>query len=175
MSNYYNIGARYEVIGRITEKTSVIAYMIKDKHSSDKPYPMEKYMVEQLALNKQIYNCSAQLYNNIVNLKGINCKLSQLPRYDRLGNRIVDDSKNKKKVIADLELVGKIQKGRAISDYVLVSLANPEKRFKLPREMVIKLAKEGRIVNAKSQKNGNDIMLRAAEGFNLSQLKTYLD
>lgn len=173
MANYYNIGARYEIIGRVTERTSVIAYIIKDNHSGGKIYPMEKSMVEQLALNKQIYNCTGQIYNNIINLKGINCKLNQLPRYDMNGNKIVETDKGKKHVVADLELVGKIQNGRVISEYVLISIINPNKPFKLPRNMVIKLAQEGRIVNAKSQKNGDEMMLRGAEGFNLAQLKTY--
>lgn len=173
MANYYNIGARYEIIGRITERTSVIAYMIKDNHSGGKIYPMEKSVVEQLALNKQIYNCSGQIYGNIVNLKGINCKLNQLPRYDKFGNRVTENNKGKRKVVADLELVGKVQRGRVISDYILISLAKPDKPFKLPRDMVIKLAQEGRIINAKSQRNGNEIMLRGVEGFNLAQLKTY--
>lgn len=173
MANYYNIGARYEIIGRVTERTSVIAYIIKDNHSGGNIYPMEKSMVEQLALNKQIYNCTGQIYGNIINLKGINCKLNQLPRYDRLGNKVIDENKGKRKVTADLELVGKVQKGRVITDYILISLTNPDKPFKLPRDMVLKLAQEGRVVNAKSQKNGEEIMLRGVEGFNLAQLKTY--
>lgn len=172
MSNYYNIGARYEIVGRVTQGTAVVAYVLYDKISGASAQ-MEKSMVEQLALNKQIYNCTAQVYNNIVNLKGINCKLSKLPRYDVQGNKIIDDVKNKKKVVADLKLVGKIPCGRVISDYVVVSVNNPTKLMKIPRDTVIKLAKEGRFVNAKSQMNGDEIMLRGVAGVNLSQLRTY--
>ena len=85
----------------------------------------------------------------------------------------IDDVKNKKKVAADLKLVGKIPCGRVISDYVVVSVNNPTKLMKIPRDTVIKLAKEGRFVNAKSQMNGDEIMLRGVAGVNLSQLRTY--
>jgi hypothetical protein len=168
----YNVGAQYEIIGRIPKGTTIIAYVLKDKFTG-KSHPVEKAIVEQLALNKQIYNCSAQIYGNIVNLKGINCKLNQLPRYDLSGNIVNDESKQKKRVIADLQLVGKIQNGRVISDYVVVSISEPDKLMKLPRDTVLKLAQDGRIINAKSQMNGSEIMLRGTAGFNLSQLRTY--
>lgn len=167
-----NIGARYEIIGRIPQGTAIVGYMLRDKMTNTVGQ-MEKAMVEQLALNKQIYNCTAQIYGNIVNLKGINCKLSQLPKYDMNGNLIVDDNKQKRKVVADLKLIGKIQHGRTISNYIVISINEPDKKLKIPRDMVIKLAQEGRIVNAKSQMNGDEAMLRGVSGVNLAQLTTY--
>lgn len=171
MTGYYNIGARYEIIGRVTSGTAVVAYTLRDKISG-LICQMEKGIVEQLALNKQIYNCNAQLYGNIVNLKGINCKLSQLPKFDNKGNAI-DENKNKRKNTADLKLVGKVPCGRLISDYIVISVYEPDKTMKIPRETVIKLAQEGRIINAKSQMNGEEAMLRGTAGVNLAQLKTY--
>jgi hypothetical protein len=172
MGMYYNVGARYEIVGRVLQGTTVIAYVLRDKVTGNLG-TMEKAVVEQLALNKQIYNCSAQVYSGIVNLKGINCKLSKLPKYDINCNPIVDDVNQKKKIRADLKLVGKVQNGRVISDYMVVYLSDPNKVMKVPRDTVIKLAQEGRIINAKSQMNGSEVMLRGAAGVNLAQLKTY--
>ena len=166
----YNIGARYELVGRVTKGTSVVAYIVKDK-VTNKITQMEKGVVEQLALNKQIYNCTAQVYNNLVNLKGINCRLNQLPKYDNYGKKLGEDAK--KQSLADLKLVGRVQCGREIQEYVIIYLDDPDNKMKVPRDMVIKLAQEGRIVNAKSQMNGDSVMLRGTSGYNLAQLEVY--
>ena len=169
---YYNVGARYEIIGRITNGTTVTAYVLKDK-TNGSIGAMNKGMIEQLALNKQIYNCSAQIYGNIVNMKGIGCKLSQLHRYDENCKIVDDNNTRKRKVEPDLKLIGKVQNGRVISDYIVASLYNPNNVVKVPRDKVIKLAKDGRIINAKSQMNGSEMMLRGTCGVNLVQLQTY--
>lgn len=167
-----NIGARYKIIGRITNGTSVIAYVVEDALNKT-VYPLEKGVIEQLALNKQIYNCTAQVYGNIVNLRGIDCKLNQMPRYDENLKPIVN-KKVPKRVSADLKIVGKMQKGRVIEYYVLESLTEPNKpKFKMSRDNVITLAKQGRIINAKCQNNKNETMLRGAPGYNLTKLKNY--
>lgn len=172
MSKYFNIGAKYEIVGRVTKGTSVSDYIVKDK-TNGKVIKLEKGIVEQLALQKQIYNCKAQTYNNLVNLKGINCKISQLPKYDEKGNKIVEVAKNKKKSIADLQLIGRVQCGRGISDYIVIPINEPSKKMKLPRDLVIQLAQEGRLINAKSQMNGTEIILRGVAGERLSNLSTY--
>ena len=76
----YNFGAKYSIIGRILNRTTVEYYVLQDR-SNNSTLKMKKGVVEQLALSKQIYNCNAQVYKDIVNMKGINFKLSQLPRY----------------------------------------------------------------------------------------------
>jgi small nuclear ribonucleoprotein (snRNP)-like protein len=172
MSISYNIGAKYEIIGRVPNGKSISAYILKDK-TTGKNVSMEKTIVEQLALNRQIYNCSAQVYGEIVNLKGINCKLSQLPKYDRYCNMIIDKVQEEKEDIADLKLVGKVQNGRVITDYVVVTIKEPDNLMKLPRDTVIRLAQDGRIVNARSQMNGSEILLRGVQGLNLSKLQSY--
>lgn len=172
MKNNYNIGARYEIIGRVTKGTSVLGYLILDKSNNTRG-TLEKAVVEQLALNKQIYNCTAQVYGNIVNLKGINCKLNQLPKFTMDGQPVPENDRKKKRVVSDLKLVGKVQKGRAISDYVVIDLNDPNTLMKIPRSLVLKLAQDGRFSNATVQMNGNEIMLRGVSGSNLSQLQTY--
>lgn len=172
MAAGYNLDAKYEIIGRIQSGTSVIAYMVRDM-VEDSASIIEKSIVEQLALNKQIYNCNAQLYGNIVNMKGVNCKLNQLPKYNQKGNLISEDKKPKNKVQADLKLIGKVQTGRIITDYIVVAITDMSKKMKVPKETVIELAQEGRIVNARVQMNNGEMMLRGSYGVNLSQLALY--
>ena len=172
MAAGYNVGAKYEIIGRIQHGTSVMANMIIDRVESSTSI-IEKGIVEQLALNKQIYNCNAQLYGNIVNMKGVNCKLNQLPKYTESGDLVPEEEKPKKKAPADLKLIGKVQTGRTITDYIVVALKDTSKKMKVPKETVLQLAQEGRILNAKVQMNNGEMMLRGNYGVNLSQLTTY--
>ena len=172
MAAGYNVGAKYEIVGRIQHGTSVMAYMVKDRVENSTSI-IEKGIVEQLALNKQIYNCNAQLYGNIVNMKGVNCKLNQLPKYTETGDLVPEEEKPKKKAPADLKLIGKVQTGRIITDYVVVALKDTSKKMKVPKETVLQLAQEGRILNAKVQMNNGELMLRGNYGVNLSQLTTY--
>jgi len=172
MNNYYNVGARYKIIGRITDKTSVTSYVLKDLLTNEIGN-IDKGTVEQMALNKQIYNCNAQVYKELVNLKGINCKISKLPRYDEEGYIIEEDIKPKKKVEPDLELVAKVQKGRLIHEYILVNIRDPNTYIKKSKTETLQLAQDGRIINAKSQMDRGEAILRGAKGFSISQLKTF--
>lgn len=173
MQYHYNIGAQYEIIGRIQSGTTVKYYIIKDR-TDDTEHKMEKAVVEQLALNKQIYNCQAQIYGDLVNLKGINCKLSQLPKYDDDCNVLDESDKpKKKKVVKDIRIVGKVHCGKNITDYVVVCISDPEKLFKVPKDTVLQLAKDGRIVNAKVQYNNGVLILRGTEKDSLSNLTQY--
>lgn len=169
----YNVGAIYEIIGRVVNKTSVTAYILKDRRNNQ-TQAIEKSIVEQLALNKQIYNCTGQIYNNIVNLKGINCKLSKLPKYDTHGNKIPEcETITPTKKMGDLKLIGKIQNGRVVKAYVVCAVNDESKQKIISREQILNLARTGRIINAKSQRNGTEILLRGNNGFSLSQLKVY--
>lgn len=173
MQYHLNVGAQYEVIGRIQNGVKVTHYVIKDR-TDDTKKKMEKAVVEQLALNKQIYNCQAQIYGDLVNIKGINCKISQLQKYDEELNVIAETEKQrKKKVPKDLRLVGKVQNGKFISDYVIASVNDPDKMVKLPKDTVLQLAQEGRIVNAKVQYNNGVLILRGTEREALSRLTQY--
>lgn len=168
----YNFCAQYEIIGRVLNGTSVISYILKDRRSL-KNESVNKDIVEQLALSKQIYNCRAQTYKNIVNLKGIGCKLSKLPRYDKDCNLIEETDKIIKKQNPDLQIIGKMLEGRIITNYVIISVDDKSNKMVVPKDTVIQLAKDGRIINAKVQMNNGDLMLRGISGDNLAKLATY--
>lgn len=169
----YNVGAVYEIIGRVVNGTYVSAYILRDRRNQQ-IQPINKSIVEQLALNKQIYNCQAQVYDKIVNLKGINCKLSKLPKYDNNGNIIEEkknDSQAKKK--ADLQIIGKVLDGRRVKSYVICSIADKSKKITLSRTDTLKLVDSGRVLNAKVQRNAGSIVLRGDNGFSLTDIQVY--
>jgi hypothetical protein len=168
MGVYYNIGARYEIIGRVCDGSYISEYVIRDR--TDKTLQkVEKAVVEQLALNKQIYNCTAQIYKNLVNLKGINCKLSQLPKYDKGGNLVIRQEVKKQPThTADLEIKAKVYSGREVTDYVLIYTDKPdEAEMVVPRDMVIQLVKDGRVKGTTCQTCNNTVILRG----NLSKVE----
>lgn len=171
-----NIGARYKIVGRVMNGTIVKSYVLLDM-TNNRLAAIEKEIVEQYALNKQIYNCTAQIYNNIINMKGIDCKLSQLPRYNP--DCTLADIKNKKEkskdtIKPDIMIVGKIHDGRAITHYVVVCTSEPDRTLKVKKSKVLALAKNNRIINAKSQYNCGELMLRAKNGFSLNNIASYV-
>ena len=142
-------------------------------------------------------------------MKGINCKLSALPKFDTQGNRIIDETPVKHKTVADLRfpyhiscyvssiqntsynlinctyiihtnapylcrrLIGKIQKGRTIQSYVVASVHDNTRQAVLPRDTVLQLARSGRIINAKSQMNGDTVVLRECTQLAIDTLHIY--
>lgn len=169
----YNVGAIYEIVGRVVNGTSVSSYILRDKRNHSLK-SVSKNIVEQLALNKQIYNCQAQIYGSIVNLKGINCKLSKLPKYDNNCNIVVDKIERvQNKRQADLQIIGKILDGRKVKAYIICALADRNKKTKLSRNDTLRLVDSGRVLNAKIQRNGDSIVLRGDNGYSLNDIKVY--
>lgn len=170
----YNILGKYEIIGRVPNGTSIVAYTLMNRLSG-KLEIFPKELVEQLALDKQIYNANAQLYNNIVNLRGINCKLSKLPKYNANGT-LYEESLTKKKDISPIfRIVGRVQGANTTTKaYILEyrTRSGETTRSKLDRDKVLELARDGYIVNAKAQLNSGRLMLRGIDE-DLAALKTF--
>ena len=68
------------MIARVMNKTTVVAYVLRDRNNGEY-ITLDKNTVDNLALNKEIYNCYAQVYQGSCNLKGINCQISKLPKF----------------------------------------------------------------------------------------------
>ena len=64
-----NWEAQYKVEERVMCGVSVVGFIVVDR----------KEAFEKLALDNKIFNCSANIYNNRVNLRGIGIKLKDLP------------------------------------------------------------------------------------------------
>lgn len=171
MQNYYNLGAKYEIIGRIPKGTSVVGYLLLDRKSNAK-VKLDKQIVEQLALNKQIYNCFAQVYGDIVNLKGIHCKISEMPKYDTNCNKIREIT-DKRNASAQYKLLGRIMNGKEVMEYIMASLDKPDDIVRIEKAEVVKLAEYGRIENITCQNNNGKVMLRSlGKTDELSKLKS---
>jgi hypothetical protein len=166
----YNSNSKIAIVGRVIEGTYVLAYVLERIDTKERTLE-KREIVEKMALAKQIYNCNAQMYNGVANIKGINCKLRQLPKYDIQGNLII--SEKKEVVVPTLILVGKVINGREIQSYVLVHVKDRSKEIVLSRDTVFELARDGRILNVKGQRDGMNKVLRGINNFSLNSIKTY--
>lgn len=166
----YNINARYEITGRIVDGVKVIGYILLNRLNNQKEIRYTND-VKSLAINKNIYNCSAQVYDGKIILKGINCKLSQLDKYDINGNKIDKQIKNNKKQNKpNIMIVGRIMDNRNIIAYVVKYIKDSQVReISLEKDKVIELASKGKIINATTQMLDGKIILRGL-GDNLSKL-----
>lgn len=168
-----NMLAQYEIIGRVPNGTSIAGYVVKNRMTGEVTM-LQKGIVEQLALCKNIYNASAQIYNNVVNLKGLGCKLSQLPKYSANGELITTVNTKKYQVEPFLRIIGRVQKYREICGYIIEYRDSNDNliRRKFTKEKVLELARKGYIINAKAQLNNGELMLRGIAE-DLGALKTF--
>lgn len=171
----FNTLAQYEIIGRIPNGTYIVGYVLNNRITGEQTM-VQKGVVEQLALNKNIYNANAQIYNNVVNLKGINCKISKLPKYYANGELIKDNEKSNKVSKPFLRIVGRVQSSREICAYIIEYKDKNNKiaRIRVDKDKVINYAKNGYIENAKVQFNGGELMLRGVNE-DLTTLKKFKD
>lgn len=72
-----NWEAQYKVEARVMCGVSVVGFIVVDRNGNTKRVRKEAF--EKLALDNKIFNCSANIYNNRVNLRGIGIKLKDLP------------------------------------------------------------------------------------------------
>lgn len=171
----YNTNAQYEIIGRIVDGVQVISYILNDR-TSGKHVIMNKSDVDKHAINKNIYNCIGQWYNDKILIKGINCKLNQLDKFDRNGNRIEKaGTKSRDKIVPTILIIGRVIDGRNLVSYVLkYKDGNNLRTATVDKEKVVKLASEGKIINVTTQKLGDKTILRSTqEHSQLSKLPLY--
>ena len=87
----FNFDANFMVVGRIKEGTKVLGYLIIDRERGKRI--IKKDVFEQMALSKQIRNCTGHVYKDEngkckVVLRGINMKLTELPAYNKEGQKL---------------------------------------------------------------------------------------
>lgn len=141
---------RYRILARCVKGTNVLGYKIID--SSGEIKLLDKDKVEELALNKQIDNCSAQLVNGKVYLKGINCQLRNLPSI-KIGKT------NNKEISNKYEIVARIDDGKSNIGYRVKDCNG--KIYDLSRDIIINLARDGKIINARAQLSNGNMVLRS--------------
>lgn len=162
---------RYEVIGRYMAGKRVEGYMVRDR-STGIAAVVSRNKVEQLALNGNIRNVTAQNYGDRVVLKGIGCKLSEMPNYDINGN-LVETGWNEAQKQSFERIVARIVDGRQTVGYVIEVVVNGRSAgFKeLSRENTIAMARLNRLSNARAQMSQGRLVLRGVN-CELTQLKT---
>lgn len=163
----------YNIVGRVTEGTSVVGYMVKSEYTGSQGF-LTKKAVEEMALNKQINNVSVQYYNGKVMLKGRGCKLSSLPNYDRSEHLIEKEIPKVEDVNEEIVITGRCLGVKGKSHYIITLISNGKKIKSrvIDREYALKLAKEGSISNARVQLSNGTPVLRGVN-CDLAHLPSY--
>lgn len=170
-------GMKYTIAGRYMDGVSVKGYFLIDVYGNGTP--VDRVTVEEMALNGQILNCTAQKYKGKTVMKGkevdgVSTKLSKLPVVDvsktkKLEPEVNKDNRDKYTIIARI-VDKKYVKGYVVCDYT-------KARRNLTREKVIELAKQSKITNARVQMDngvpilrGKDCDLASLPGIKLTDL-----
>lgn len=156
------------VVGRCMNGVRVIGYIAVDNKTRAKLY-FDKEQFQNLVINKQVVNCTGQVYEDKIIIKGVNCQLSKLPKFDHNGNPI-KHKKVREKEDRKLVIVGKITDSKEIVGYRLGYNVNGQINYKdIPRKAVLQLARDKKIKNARVQMSNNRMLLRGV-GCDLSKL-----
>lgn len=163
----------YQIVGRYMDGKEVTGYHLQSLDSGKSG----RYTREQVAYlvgRGQITNCTGQIYQDKLLLRGVGMSLDILPVKQENGDlsRTGNIGKVRKGTSAadamtQLMIVGTIRNGRNTVGYVLKNSAGATKKGS--RADVIKLASEGRIGNARVQNSGDKVILRGVN-CNLDEL-----
>lgn len=170
-----NTSAYLNIVGRCTSGVKVDGYVVKSIIDGTTKILSKEY-VEQLALSKQINNCTAQIYDGKVYMKGVNCKLSELPTYTLDGQPYIKSKKNNIRTqqtnnstdikwnTMRIRIVGRIVSGKSVIGYN-VEIRTPQgiTYERIEKGELLKLARDGHIDNARVQKFNNGLVLRGYE------------
>ena len=149
------------LIGRCLNGVKVVGYVIMDKNTKIVRV-ISKEETDYLVMNKAVDNCIGQIYEGKVLLKGLNCKLIDLPNYGLDGRLITKEISQTEKNQAYLSITARIMKGKSTIGYVIYGLGNSGEAMEknIEREKVLTLAQEGKLTNARAQKFNNKLLLR---------------
>ena len=165
----------YQIVGRYMTGSDVTGYHLQSIDTG-KSGKFTKDQVCFLVGRGQITNCTAQLYNDKVLLRGNGIKLDDLPVIREDGELRNSEGLGKiRKGTSAIEavemfnIVGTIKAGSSVVGYVIQNAGGGIKRIKRPQ--LLQLASAGKIGNARVQNNNGEILLRGV-GVNLDELPT---
>lgn len=166
----------YQIVGRYMNGSEVTGYHLQSMETGKQG----KYTKEQtifLVGRGQVTNCSGQIYQDKVILRGVGVSLEDLPvkqengslsRTDLIGK--VRKGTSSEDAMIQAMVVGSIVDGRNVVGYILKNAGGGT--IKAPRDRVIELARNGRIGNMRvQQSNGKDII--RGVGVDLGKLPQY--
>lgn len=151
----------YKIKRRIMSGVSVIGYELET--SDGKIVRLKKDIVNNLAMNNQIYGCKAQRYKGEIMIKGIDVNLKQLPKID-----ISKKQSNNNKITKIYTITKRVINKNEIYGYVIKNDTGQEKIYN--KNDAIKLIKNGLVKNARVQKNNGSYIIRGVN-CNLGQLE----
>lgn len=157
----------YKITARFMKGTEVIGYSLTDNLGNN--YNISKEETHKLALEERIINVKAQEWEGKIILKGVGEKLNELPVIDTEKGTVRKPRNRNKRQMIRTRIVARIFKGKSVVGYLLQDEIGNE--FPVRREEAMVLAKEGRVENARVQKNRGDTIIRGV-GCDLAQLPT---
>lgn len=165
--------ASYQIVGRYMDGSEVTGYHLMDIGTGKN----RRYSKEQVAFlvgKGQVTNCSGQIYQDKLLLRGVGMSLEDLPvhqegkgmtRTDSIGK--VRKGTTAAEAMTQMMIVGTIKNGRETIGYVLQNSGGAVRKFR--RDDILKLAADGRIGNARVQNYNGRVLLRGV-GVNLDEL-----
>lgn len=163
----------YAIVGRYMNGKEVTGYQLQDARGKSRRFTKEQ--VYYLAGKEVITNCTGQIYEDKVILKGKGMSLNDLPIADERSGEIRNTSligrvkKGKTQVDAmnQYMIVGKLTSGGKVVGYVIRNAGGAIRRT--DKNTVLEMAKEGKIGNARVQMYNGMPLLRGV-GENLNNL-----
>ena len=163
----------YQIVGRYMDGKEVTAYHLQSIDTG-KSGRYTREQIIYLVGRGQVTNCTGQLYQDKVILRGNGMNLDDLPvQYEDGKSRNMDKLGRVKKgtdvadAMTQFMIIGIIKYGRNTVGYTLQNAGYGIKRFK--RDQVIELAEQGKIGNASIQ-NYRDRKILRGINCNLAEL-----
>lgn len=165
----------YQIVGRYMNGKEVTGYHLQSMDSGKSG----RYTREQVAFlvgRGQVTNCEGQIYQDKLLLRGVGISLDSLPvkqengglsRTDGIGR--VKNGTTAADAMTQFMITSAIVSGRNVIGYVIRNAGGQTKNIN--RETTLKLAKEGRIGNARVQESNGKYILRGVNT-NLNELPT---
>lgn len=164
---------QYQIVGRYMDGSDVTGYHIQSIETGKSG----RYTKDQICFlvgRGQITNCTAQLYQDKVLLRGNGMRLEDLPIIREDGELRNSDGLGKirkgtsaAQAVEMFNIIGTVKAGRNTVGYVIQNAGCGIKKVK--RAQVIQLAQQGKIGNARVQNYNGQILLRGV-GVNLDDL-----
>ena len=164
---------QYQIVGRYMSGKEVTGYHLQSIETG-KSGKFSRDQVAFLIGREQITNCTAQIYQDKVLLRGKGMSLEDLPiqyedgttkNTEQLGK--IAKGADASQVMEKFIVVGAIKSGRNTVGYIIQNAGCGIKRIK--RQQVIELAQQGKIANARVQMYQGKALLRGV-GCNLDEL-----
>ena len=154
----------YQIVARWMDGKKVIGYQLLCLDNM-KRYRRSKEQVVFLVGRGQITNCTGQLYNDGVLLRGKGVDLEQLPKFQANGELTNTENLGRirrgtsaEDAVNQLIIVGRVKNGRSVSAYVLQNVGGG--RAIVTRDEVIERARRGEIGNARVQRYNGELLLK---------------